>query len=864
VVACVGAQLTHEQAETLARRRVGRVIIALDPDKAGDSGIESCVRSLGGVGVSAYVAPRLPDGLDPDEFILERGIDAWRTHLAGAVNAYRYQAQTIIAKYRPADGWTDATKDSALRGARDFAAATPPAMRQDVDAHFWPTIREETGVDEAVIRGAAEHQRAQHAVNVAAEVERLEGVLKAGAAALFGDRPLLSALASLSVDDPAHFAALRVSIKDAKVSLRDLDKALKPIITHLRADRAQTNAEHTVPRYVVSGGCICEVTEAESGKVEYVPLCNFAARIEEEVVHDDGAERSRFFAIAGTHKDGHDLPRCEVPVEKFTKMEWPVVEWGACATIYAGRNVKDAVRAAIQLLSDSVETRTVYTHTGWREIGGVWHYLHGGGAIGPDGAVPGVPVVLHSSLSRYVLPEPPIGEQLHTAVRASLNMLDVGPAFITYPLLASAYRAALGAVDYGIHMVGRTGSYKSAVAALAQQHFGAMMDGLNLPANWTSTANAIEMLAFSAKDAILTIDDFNPTGTITAVAQMHQAAERVFRAQGNRGGRLRLNCNAELREGKPPRGLILSTGEDTPRGESLRARFLALDVAPGDLGPKPPAPGQPPPPNPKLTACQKAADAGLYAQAMSGFVRWLAPRYAEVRARLKDEHAELRSRATTAAHARTPSMVADITLGLRYMLRYAMEVGAVTKEEHDEHADLGTRGIADAASRQRAALHDANPVDKFLALLASAIASGRAHIADRQGGEPGRARTWGWAERTMGVGNNQRTEWIPGGRCVGWLAGTDLFLEPEAAYAEVQRLAGEQGESFTVTSRALFKRLDERGLLVTKDVERERLTVRKQVQGATRPVLHLRVESVLEAEKIAGFRAEIDFDPDAA
>jgi hypothetical protein len=46
-----------------------------------------------------------------------------------------------------------------------------------------------------------------------------------------------------------------------------------------------------------------------------------------------------------------------------------------------------------------------------------------------------------------------------------------------------------------------TGRFKSEAAALAQQHFGAGLDARHLPANWSSTGNALEALAFTAKDA---------------------------------------------------------------------------------------------------------------------------------------------------------------------------------------------------------------------------------------------------------------------------------------------------------------------------------------------------------------------------
>lgn len=79
VVACVAASLSGGQVKTLKRHGIKSVTIALDPDRAGDKGIESCAKALQEAGIKALVAPRLPDDVDPDEFIHAHGIEAWNT-----------------------------------------------------------------------------------------------------------------------------------------------------------------------------------------------------------------------------------------------------------------------------------------------------------------------------------------------------------------------------------------------------------------------------------------------------------------------------------------------------------------------------------------------------------------------------------------------------------------------------------------------------------------------------------------------------------------------------------------------------------------------------------------------------------------
>ena len=180
------------------------------------------------------------------------------------------------------------------------------------------------------------------------------------------------------------------------------------------------------------------------------------------------------------------------------------------------------------------------------------------------------------------------------------------------PLMAAAIRALLGKCELSIHLVGPTGVFKTELAALIQQCYGPAMDALHLPAAWSSTANALEGMAFLAKDAVLVVDDLAPGGSATEVSRIHREAGRVFRAQGNRSARRRMRPDATLRPAKPPRGLLLSTGEDVPIGQSIRARVNVIEVNANDIDAG------------KLSECQADAAAGLYASMTAGFVRWLA------------------------------------------------------------------------------------------------------------------------------------------------------------------------------------------------------------------------------------------------
>ena len=297
-----------------------------------------------------------------------------------------------------------------------------------------------------------------------------------------------------------------------------------------------------------------------------VPVINFLVHIVEDIELDDGVEPVRFFDIEA-EVDGRSR-RVRIPAAEFSQMNWVTECFGASAVIYPG--MSQHAKTAIQLLSRGAQRRQVFTHTGWREYDGRWIFLHGGGAIGADGPVPGVAVKLSPGLERFKLPLP-TGPELLNAIRADLKLLEIAPAEITYPLFSQIYRTALGRSNSSVHITGPTGAGKTELAALAQQHFGAEMDARHLPCSWNSTPNAIERIAFEAKDCLLVVDDFVPRGGSADIQRMHGEADRLLRAQGNQAGRMRMRPDSTLQDYRPSRATLLSTRRRDP----LRAEFAS-------------------------------------------------------------------------------------------------------------------------------------------------------------------------------------------------------------------------------------------------------------------------------------------------
>jgi hypothetical protein len=300
---------------------------------------------------------------------------------------------------------------------------------------------------------------------------------------------------------------------------------------------------------------------------------------------------------------------------------------GPRAIIYPGQD--QHARAAIQSLSGAILQERIFTHLGWRKEGSQWLYLHAAGALGSGGQIPTVQMRLPAALRAFQMGQPQDSDERVQAVRDSLCFLSVAHDRITFPLLAGVYRAAFGDAGFSLFLVGRSGVFKSTLAGLCQQYFGAVMNADRLPAGFSSTAFALQELAFYAKDALLVIDDFAPAGLRDHALQ--NIAERLFRAAGNRQGRSRMNKDGRPSEAHAPRALVLATGEEVPQGQSIRARLLIIEIGPEEVE------------RTALTECQKFGQQGRFSVSMGAFLVWMAGQYEVLQQRLRTRAEEIRA-----------------------------------------------------------------------------------------------------------------------------------------------------------------------------------------------------------------------------
>jgi len=151
VCAYVAASCSSDQIETLKRRGITKTTLCGDPDHGGETGTNSNLKRLTEAGISVYIAPKLPDGLDPDEFLLAQGMEGWKAHINSAAHGFRWKAQQLIDS---GDVTSDTGKAEILQSAIAFCKAVK--NHPDLDVFFWPIIRNSLGMESEEFRAQLE------------------------------------------------------------------------------------------------------------------------------------------------------------------------------------------------------------------------------------------------------------------------------------------------------------------------------------------------------------------------------------------------------------------------------------------------------------------------------------------------------------------------------------------------------------------------------------------------------------------------------------------------------------------------------------------------------------------------------------
>ena len=93
VVASLGTAITKEHA-MLLRKLSSNIILCFDGDKAGEKATNSAIEELAKLGIEPKIV-RLPDNLDPDEYILKNGKESFAELINNPLNIMEYKEKLL-------------------------------------------------------------------------------------------------------------------------------------------------------------------------------------------------------------------------------------------------------------------------------------------------------------------------------------------------------------------------------------------------------------------------------------------------------------------------------------------------------------------------------------------------------------------------------------------------------------------------------------------------------------------------------------------------------------------------------------------------------------------------------------------------
>lgn len=591
-------------------------------------------------------------------------------------------------------------------------------------------------------------------------------------------------------------------------------------------------------------------------------LTNFHARITEQITLDDG-ESEEHRLVLSTRIGNFQQDTFDLPAKEFSGLAWVLNKLGANAQLMVGQNVREHARLAIQALSSPVRQRTVFTHTGWREIGGKNVYLTPAGAITGNGLDDNVGVEMAKSLSDYSISP---GEDPDSCIRASLALLYCGPRRITAAILATAYLAPLMPFfgrelpDFATVLVGMSGLGKSQISALAQAHFGHFRRS-RMPSNFDSSANSIERQCFDAKDALLVVDDFRPSGNRRQVEAAIDSFERILRNMGNRAARQRMQADLTMRRGFAPRGVVMVTAESMVNIQSANSRAFVVEVRNGDFIDRAVI-------NPQFFEAGETI--AQLPGAMYEFISWLALHWDQMEKFVSETYTFTRTGiASRGAHARQPSQLAYLLTALKAFFAFCQARNILSAIESVDLANECAAALTESSAEHSERLREQDPCLIFLRCLRTALSSGAAHLESRWGGAPERAMQYGWIMEKNSEGFEKFHVRDKRQGPIGFIDDDYVYLQSDLCFAAAKAQASKSDENLFATRAGIFSQLADEGYIerfpdsdgknrTTKLVRigspgagtttpiRVALIPRAKWDTALDPVVFLRVEEKLE------------------
>ena len=520
-----------------------------------------------------------------------------------------------------------------------------------------------------------------------------------------------------------------------------------------------------------------------------IQLCTFAPRIVKELIVDDGEKAVGHYLIGGTDPKGEEITPVDVPANELEKMRWIADNLDASCDLCIVPQVEKHVRCAIKSTARFAEKQYIFSHTGWKQIGGEWQYLLPGNE--------NYTVELKGKQKRYYGTNQCTSDDVNVLTR----LLDSGimPDEVLLPCLALVFLSPTNEFlrecghepKFLLTLIGRTGSMKSTVAALMLSFFG-QFSATDLPMSFRDTANSIIHNAFALKDVLTCVDDYHPTAKSEA-SRMQATMQILARSYGDRAARNRLTSDITLREPKPPQGNVIVTAEFAPDiGESGTARLFCIEMKPGSVN------------LPLLTEAQDNAQNGCFVNCMGAFIRYLKKAYLKTEdfperlnctfTKCRDEWLSILKEHHIPFHSRLPDTLSCLEIGFLLLTLFLYAVEEIDEEKKQALSQRFRDVLTVLAAKQSESVEADRPTHIFVRKLCSLIECGKVSVLPANGKNETSAKNY-----------------------IGYEDENYYYLMLDVSHKAVKQLCCEQDEGFAISAKSLAKALADEELIETKD-----------------------------------------------
>lgn len=624
------------------------------------------------------------------------------------------------------------------------------------------------------------------------------------------------------IDLAAYFPALPVKgdisdFVEMKGSVEDLKTYITTLPEFIPDDNETEDEKHphaaiyeNIEHYFINKKGALTYTNGDN----VTPVCFGSLAILEEIRKNDGEGSALFLKVQGVTESGRVLSPVIVKASELASFNWLADAYGSAIIPAPTQSAKQKLYAGLMMTGRQAIQKKVHTATGYIfENNKPAAYIHAGGSINGSDTLE---AELNGNLRQYIMTGTSSApEDLKTAGRASLQLLEAHGAGVVYPLFSFVYLApllpiindALGNAGFCMYLQGKTQSGKSTLAALALSHFG-RFDAMTPPTSFNSTSNYINELAFYLKDCILWIDDFHPQGTKREADKQAQIFQNIARAAGDHSQRGRLTSSAKLQALHRPRCLFLATGEDVPQiGQSGIARLFTLQVSKT---------------REDITALRKNARDGVLSRAMSDYISFIISHYEDVKA----QFLALYNTASDIAikdfsENRLSNQAALLYASALLYLCYAAESGIITEAEAKDYKNKFNKYIFRAAESINNELFSTDPVQMYMKALRNIIASGRRYIIDLEAEE----NTGFYQSQSLGAT----------GDVIGWKDTYFYYMDTNTSFAAVTDYYKAEGVYFSISPKMLNRELYENNYVIGSGLKDP--TTPKRINGKINRVL---------------------------